>query len=206
MPLTSVREFRRAGLPLAVAVGFVFGLASSSARAGDDGAAPIWVGVGSLFGLVKDGDNDAAIDYREHGRLVLPPKIDLPPPGGGAAQSSAAWPVDPDVQKRKKAKEEEKKIKVEHVNGRPSPPRPNGDTVVTINSVVGGPCAKPAADGSCPEDMNANKFSWNPLTWVGLQKSGPTVLGPEPDRDWLTDPPKGFRAPVEGVGAVADSK
>ena len=42
----------------------------------------------------------------------------------------------------------------------------------------------------------------NPLNWVGLGKSA-QPLGPEPDREWLTDPPKGFRAPVgphAGVG------
>ena len=27
-------------------------------------------------------------------------------------------------------------------------------------------------------------------------------LGPEPDREWLTDPPKGFRAPVEAAAGV----
>jgi hypothetical protein len=35
----------------------------------------------------------------------------------------------------------------------------------------------------------------NPLNWVGMGKSA-APLGPEPDREWLTDPPKGFRAPV----------
>jgi hypothetical protein len=33
------------------------------------------------------------------------------------------------------------------------------------------------------------------LNWVGMGKSA-APLGPEPDREWLTDPPKGFRAPV----------
>ena len=35
----------------------------------------------------------------------------------------------------------------------------------------------------------------NPFNWVGMGKST-EPLGPEPDREWLTDPPKGFRAPV----------
>jgi hypothetical protein len=30
-------------------------------------------------------------------------------------------------------------------------------------------------------------------------------LGPEPDREWLTDPPKGFRAPVTPVAPVHGS-
>jgi len=41
----------------------------------------------------------------------------------------------------------------------------------------------------------------NPLNWVGAGKSVP--LGPEPDREWLTDPPQGYRAPVEATGQAA---
>ena len=41
----------------------------------------------------------------------------------------------------------------------------------------------------------------NPLNWVGMGKTAP--LGPEPDREWLTDPPKGFRAPVEPIQGSA---
>jgi hypothetical protein len=41
----------------------------------------------------------------------------------------------------------------------------------------------------------------NPLNWVGMGKKTP--LGPEPDREWLTDPPQGFRAPVEPIQGTA---
>ena len=53
--------------------------------------------------------------------------------------------------------------------------------------------------GACPEKPAAGG-DWNPLTWVGLQKKAPTTLGPEPERESLIDPPKGYRAPAEGVG------
>ena len=43
----------------------------------------------------------------------------------------------------------------------------------------------------------------NPLNWVGMGGKSNAPLGPEPDREWLTDPPKGFRAPVEPVKASA---
>jgi hypothetical protein len=29
-----------------------------------------------------------------------------------------------------------------------------------------------------------------------MNKSSSAKLGPEPDREWLTDPPKGYRAPA----------
>jgi hypothetical protein len=38
-----------------------------------------------------------------------------------------------------------------------------------------------------------------------LQKKDAIVLGPEPDRAELTDPPKGLRAPVEGPGAKIEN-
>ena len=28
-------------------------------------------------------------------------------------------------------------------------------------------------------------------------------LGPEPDREWLTDPPQGYRAPIGPVGQAS---
>jgi hypothetical protein len=43
------------------------------------------------------------------------------------------------------------------------------------------------------------------MSWVGLKKKPPTVLGPEPERQSLVDPPKGYRAPAEGVGAKVDN-
>ena len=42
----------------------------------------------------------------------------------------------------------------------------------------------------------------NPMSWVGMGKSVP--LGPEPDREWLTDPPKGYRAPIGATGQAAN--
>ena len=38
-----------------------------------------------------------------------------------------------------------------------------------------------------------------------MQKKPATVLGPEPDRDWLTDPPKGYREPAEGAGVKVET-
>ena len=210
MSSMKAKEFRRAGAIVALAVGLTAGVASSPARAGDDGAAPIWKGIGSVVGLVK-GDNEASIDYRERGKLVLPPKLDLPPPGATALWANPAWPADPDLVKAAKAKQEEKETKLVHY-GRvvPALVTPGAKMVVTESATAGqgvgnAPCInKDSKTGGCPSKPSPT-WNYNPLTWVGLEKKAPTVLGPEPDRDWLTDPPKGFRAPVEGVGATADN-
>jgi hypothetical protein len=200
------QKIQRAGARLALA-SLCSGLAVFPAHAGDDGAAPIWMGLGTVIGIVK-GENDVSIDYRDRGRLVLPPKLVLPPPGATAVQANPAWPIDPDVQKEKKAKLEEKKPVAIH-HGRYTTPLVPPTGVVTMSATAGegappAPCANPdPKTGACPQKPGA-KWNYNPLTWIGLEKKPAVVLGPEPDREALTDPPKGYRAPVEGVGALAD--
>jgi hypothetical protein len=193
----------------------MFALGSSPAFAGDDGAAPIWMGLYSLVqpvvGFGADDKDDSSIDYRDHGRLVVPPKMELPAPGANPVAANPEWPVDNDLQKKKKAKADAAKVKIEHY-GRPVPPRPDGIGVVTVNADVNenkAPnkprCERTASPGDTCTQTASSSFNWNPLTWVGAQKKAPATLGPEPDRDWLTDPPKGYRAPVEGVGAKLDN-
>ena len=210
MSSMSSMRFSRGVSALAAVAGVAMILASAPARAGDDGAAPIWMGFGSVLGLVKS-DNDVQIDYRERGKLVLPPKIALPQPGATAMQANPAWPVDPDVEKAKKEKAAAKEIKNERIGRlKPAIVKPGVPVVVTVSATAGqGPSLAPCANkdpktGECPQKPGP-AWNYNPLTWVGIQKKAPNVLGPEPDRDWLTDPPKGYRAPVEGVGAVADN-
>jgi hypothetical protein len=216
MPSRRFRQILQGGLTVGATAGLVFTLAISQARAGDDGQAPIWEGISSVFGpyLGFEKDKDPMIDYRDRGRLVLPPKIALPPPSAAAGIGNVDWPVDPDVQSQKKAKQETKTPNKEHL-GRYVPPVITPGSQVTMTATAGQgegappPCPKDAAPGACSKSQESNyghaTLNWNPLTWVGLQKKDATVLGPEPDREDLTDPPKGLRAPVEGPGAKIDN-
>jgi hypothetical protein len=200
------REMAARGVSALFATSLLIGLAATPARAGDDGEAPIWTGLTSVLGFGKS--DDASIDYRERSKLVLPPKIALPPPSPTAAQGNSAWPVDADLLKKRKAALDDGTPSVKYI-GRRMITRIGPDAVVTMRSTAGqGPGARPCAAGASEESCHStlrSGLNMNPLTWVGLQKKPATVLGPEPDRDWLTDPPKGYRAPVEGVGAVADT-
>jgi len=219
MPSQRFRQTLQRGLAVGATAGLALGLAISSARAGDDGAAPIWQGIGSVFGpyLGFDRDKDPDIDYRDRGRLVLPPKVALPAPGATAGTGNVDWPIDPDVQKEKKAKQEKKKNDTEHFSRYRAPLIPPGSQVTVTTSSTAGqgagdapPCPKDAAPGACKEQSQDSHYghptlNFNPLTWVGLQKKDAIVLGPEPDRENLTDPPKGLRAPVEGAGAKIDN-
>ena len=195
----------RRGAAACAACALWLGLAGAPARAGDDGAAPMWVGFGSIFGLTGTKDDDP-IEYRDHAKLVLPPSASLPAPGGNASDN-AAWPRDPDVEQRKKEKAERDNYKFVPLFMRRSVATTH-DSVVTVGAKAGQapgerPCVK--APGQTCATRTSPSLNWNPLTWVGLAKKDATVLGPEPDRDWLTDPPKGYREPAEGAGVRMDN-
>ncbi len=206
MPSLTLGEVSRRRLAVSAACVLWLGLAAAPARAGDDGAAPIWVGLGSIFGFGGDDAQDP-IEYRDRARIVLPPKVELPAPAVASTQGNVAWPVDPDVEKRRKEKAEKDKYVFIPWRKRASPLSEHGG-VVTVSATAGQPpgqrpCTK--GPGENCETRPSPSLNWNPLTWVGLEKKAPTVLGPEPDRDWLTDPPKGYREPAEGAGVRLDN-
>jgi hypothetical protein len=182
------------------------GLGVAAAHAADDGQDSLIHGLGQSFGLLKT--DKPKIDYRERGKLVVPPKKILPPPEE-AAHPSGAWPQDVEIVRDKKAKLIE--------DGEPSARQladktyqmftPGQDIKVTTSGFEdqGPACRHPdPRTGECPAAPKPS-IEWNPLTWVGLQKKPPSVLGPEPERQTLEDPPKGYRAPAEGVGAKVDN-
>lgn len=196
--------FRTASIALATMSVLMW---ASAARAGDDGEAPLWQGIGSIFsglnifgGEKKEKD---PIDYREHGKIVLPPSMDLPPPAGASTAAPTDWPVNQEGEKKRAKKEAAQKEIAGQGDARlrythPFPP----NTPVTVNPTdqdIPG-CAKGGCDGGGAPSFLGNL---NPLTWVGMGKA-PTPLGPEPDREWLTDPPKGYRAPVGATGQASN--
>jgi hypothetical protein len=196
--------FRSAAVALALTS---VSLVSSVAWAGDDGAAPLWQGIGSIFAPavgftgLGGGEKPPPIEYREHGKLVLPPNTELPAPGSSAT-ADPAWPVNQEIVRRKALKEEGKKTIAGVGDARlrythPFPP----NEPVTVRAVdPDGQTVK--CEGSGCGSSSSVLSNLNPLKWVGMGKSD-AALGPEPEREWLTDPPKGFRAPVESVQGSA---
>lgn len=205
----------------ALAIALIAGAASSPARAGDDGEAPIWSGIGATLGLGniinKNNKLDTVIEYHEHGKLVVPPKMELPKPGAAGALPPA-WPADQDLTRAKKVK-----ALVDAPAGMPvgryqAPIISPGDKVSVSTGATsgagpgGGACLNDGHAVPCPDTFTGQKsdvpstwWNFNPLTWMGVQKKPQTTLGAEPPRENLTEPPVGYRAPVEGVGAKVDN-
>jgi hypothetical protein len=180
---------------------------AAPARAADDGQASLITGLGQSLGVIPT--EEPRIDYRERGKLVIPPKKVLPPPIDSAARGDGAWPRDVEIIRDKK----QKAIEDASPSARQMSMRsyqfyhPGDDVKVTTSNFDGhGPaCRHPdPKTGECPK-VATSGIEWNPLTWVGLQKKAPSTLGPEPERQTLVDPPKGLRAPAEGVGAKVEN-
>jgi hypothetical protein len=199
---------RERGLLSAVAAAFIgfgaWGLAP--AHAGDDGEAPLWKGIGGMLGLVDTDKVNEPIAYEERGRLVLPPTADLPPPAA-ALQRTADWPQDPDALRVQAEKEKmlhregrSPTLDRSHQHGRPLRPDELRASDQTLPSH--------ASSDPCQRDpRNCHWIGASVLEKLGVKKSDDTVVaGQEPDREWLTDPPKGYRLPVANTKADFEAR
>jgi hypothetical protein len=196
------------GLAIAGALAMIVaGSAIGPAHAGDDGSEPIWTGLGDLVG-VTGKDKEAPIDYRERGRLVLPPKMALPAPGAPPASRTAAWPVDPDVERVRKEKDalhqilsSQSDLQAQRDGDRLSPYQLRVDHSAAGHRQSGSRCAAQSNRRGC----DFTPFH-NVMETIGLAKPDEVVAGEEPDRDWLTDPPKGYRMPTTNTVATSEIK
>jgi hypothetical protein len=200
--MTFVRRERGLLLAAAAALIGVSALGFSPARAGDDGEAPLWQGIGGMLGLVGTDKVDAPIAYEERGRLVLPPTMDLPPPAA-AGQKTADWPQDPDALRvqaqREKILHSQHRSPTwdkAHLYGRPLRPDELASDQTTLpNHGSSDPCQH--------DPRNCHWIGATVLEKLGIKKSEDTIVaGEEPDREWLTDPPKGYRMPVANTNAT----
>jgi hypothetical protein len=207
MPSVTLEKVGRGAAAASAACLVGLCLSAAPALAGDDGAAPLWVGIGSIFGW-GGGEDQPDIDYRDRPKLVVPPKMDLPAPAAAPWASATDWPRDPDVARWKKEQAEKNKNET-FIIKRDSHQQFDPHSVVTTDYTSGmgpglrGKCT--AGPGESCDSAPSPTLNWNPLTWVGIQKKPVTVLGPEPARTSLTDPPVGYREPAEGAGVKVDS-
>lgn len=182
------------------------GLGTMPARAADDGYANVFTSVLSAVGVVKP-DPGPEIDYRERPPLVLPPQDTLPKPEATGVKRTAAWPQDPDVLRRRKAAEEAR-----------APIVATGDKaeVLTPAQLAKGRAqSEPVNPNNC--GAKGNNRGCLVLSPVELRAEGERFeaanpdktnelqAGQEPDRTFLTQPPKGYMKPTKTVKATTEA-
>ena len=145
-------------------------------------------------------DEKPEIDYRPRPPLVIPPKKDLPPPAAPATAKAPSWPNDPDVAALKKAEENRKKPVVMQDPSRP----------LTIEEVRAGRVAGAGVPTEPVSGAARNNSAWIPPAELRaledklkLSKAPETQPGFEPERHYLTDPPKGYRKAAAGAPVTA---
>ncbi len=203
----TVSLVRYGGSILATGV-MALGLAATSpVRAADDGYANVFSSLFGALGVIKV-DRSPEIHYRERPPLVLPPQPGLPKPGAGL-KHTADWPQDPDVLARRKEA------------GEALAPRQSTDH--DGNIIAPGELAKQRGEaaegpGRSSDCLNGNN-SRNCLLLSPdeLKRQGDAfaannpdakdqlVPGQEPERVYLTQPPKGYMMPTRVMKATAEA-
>ena len=194
-----IRRRSRLGGVLALALA-ASGLASATpALALDDGQEGLFTTLLSVTGLGGKKD-EAPIEYRERAPLVLPPKgqaKQMPPPVDAAAQRPAAWPQDPDVARRAKLAKDGRAPLI--ANATDAHGRALSKDELLANRSVGG-----APAGGAATTINSGNPWLNPdiirsQNRARKDDSAALQVGVEPDRDYLTQPPPGYRKATKDV-------
>lgn len=194
---------------LAVAAGLLgLCVAVSPVRAADDGYANVFSSVLGSVGLIK-GDAAPDIEYRERPPLVLPRDAALPKPIVGGAKHTAAWPQDPDVVRHRK---EAADARAPHTL---DPAAADRAPLLSHDEMLKGRVAdqEPVRPNNCGNDgqhcmlLSPDELSRQHEAYEAANpdKKEEVVAGKEPEREWLTQPPKGFMKPTKTVKATTEA-
>ena len=187
-----------ARLALGVSLAAIIVCTTTAARAGDDdeGGASVINTIMRSVGLRGSNDTYGGIDYNERSPLVVPPTRDLPPPQTATAAPAPNWPKDQDMERRAKARAEEKKITPhrDYVSESSRPLMPNELDVAHAPKSNSSGDGDSTADSSMadPRDRGVKKSL---LSGIFRPKTEYTTFSGEPKREALTDPPPGYLTP-----------
>ena len=167
------------------------------------------------FGL-RNGQENAGINYQERPPLVVPPTRDLPPPqSADAARANAAWPQDQDEKRRREAaarrKKEAKTFSWEDLSRQLTPNEMRRGAASPKDEALR------KRSGETPEEAD-RQYKPSELGYVGglfgdmkgffsgNNKDETATFEAEPARTSLTDPPSGYRSPspLEPYGLRAE--
>jgi hypothetical protein len=173
---------------------------------------------GLLRGIGLRNGQEAGIEYKERPPLVVPPSRDLPPPvaAGSLMVNNPAWPADPDEKKRAAAR----KAKAER---KPYDAYKAGDALKPSELAAGrtnNPAVKTSEGPDHSPEMTPSQLGYTGGLWNSIFGLGKTFTGEkevetatfvhEPSRNYLTDPPRGYRTPSAnqpyGINAKAEAE
>ena len=161
----------------------------------------------SLLDMVSLGDKKESdsIQYRERSPLVVPPKMEMPTPQPRPSQKAEAWPQDQEVVRaRKKQVESNARVMSKYVES-------NGGEKLTPEEMRA--MRTPGASAAAPkQSCNMDPFDksscsvaeyWGALSAKTEKKEELTLqAGVEPQREYLTQPPKGYLKATQNVKAT----
>jgi hypothetical protein len=154
----------------------------------------------SFVGLQPDKEKQD-IDYRARPPLVVPPQRTLPAPIPAGANRGPQWPADPGAIARRRAEAD---------SNRPAPQiTPNTQVRLSPTEMMQGRAGEPDADTRTNDcSATAGTPSCTYTAWDKLKEKFTgndkelVVSGVEPPREYLTEPPVGYRRPTQTVKAT----
>jgi hypothetical protein len=180
----------------------------------------------SVLGFIGWGPNktvDQGIDYSARPALVVPPKMDLPPPQAALPKPSD-WPNDPDAAARRAAEADSRRpappspvadaidnddtANTADQSDSQAAQKPAASQASKNLDWIGSRSAGLSGAGtsifsgssgalSMPNFDITNLSTWNPFSAHDDTKEVRTLkVGVEPPREYLTQPPPGYRSPV----------
>jgi hypothetical protein len=215
----SLRTLSRAALGCMLGVTLLAAAAPARAADGDDNNESVPLdtkiirGFMEQLGLRQDGPG---IAYGERPPLVIPPNHDLPPPErtDAALSKNPAWPVDPDVKRRKLEAAQRRNVSMNPdatLQAEQSPLRPDqiAPGPKPRSQRIGDDGYRPSANGSGGPLTPAQLDTKPSLFKRMFGKDEPEIKSfvAEPPRTALTEPPPGYQTPSPdqpyGVGKAA---
>ncbi len=166
------------------------------------------------FGL-RNGQENAGINYQERPPLVVPPTRDLPPPQSDQVRNNPQWPMDQDEQRRREAAAERKKsaraFNWEDLSRQLSPNELRKGSASAKDQALRKRSAETIEEYDRqykPSELGymGGLFGDFRDFFSGNNKSEVATFQSEPPRASLTDPPVGYRSPspAEPYGLGAD--
>ena len=189
-----VEAMRNSFFPkIAVLSGLALAIALSPAAAFDDKPGTLDPILG-MVGINTKKGGDENIDYRERAPLVVPKSTALPPPQPNAGARAGNWPVDQDVSRRREAAARERVPQQIEVNKNPA---------LTNQELLRGRSDAPAIAGDPCETYISGAPDCAPTSMEKIKRvfslgggdaaKDEVVAGEEPKREYLTQPPSGYR-------------